>query len=288
VSGGYAAPLDVAGLLRARDSLPDRAGPQPTTDFADNDNDKAADANDALADLVGRGSLGPLPKKEVTSEASARVKRSGARFADFRARARLAEPAEPFYARGETPAALARASADRSGAASAQTWVQPATGVVYLAPAYTAARDTAHAFLSSRADHLAPVPIGMFIRDAPSGSVQKLVRSHFGRLIATFYNIGKDESNRSSKFAHDMRNLTAEANTLLAFFSNRITFDPRTEEFHDTGRAGALSNRRLDGRNGPTSFAPIRYPPTRTPVFSSLVARPLAPFSQRAPVGYGV
>jgi len=179
-----------------------------------------------------------------------------ARFPQFRrqqqqqAAAAQAQVPMAFYSRGFVPESDST-PISRNQIANAAPWASRslATGVFFLAPEYTAARDTAHMLIVSRADHLASVELAEFVRDGSSASVQHRVRVQFARLIAHMYNIAKHNANRSSKLAHDMANYTAGAEQIVLWFVKRINYEPRSRTFSDAGTRYARDHQRLGPMN---------------------------------------
>lgn len=173
---------------------------------------------------------------------------SGARFDNFRKRARADAPPTPAYVNGPTDEDRKVNQLFRAQTAAAQTWVSRsvATGVFYLSPTYTAARDSAHVYIISRAPHLADVKLRYFARDDPEDNIQKQVRFQFAGLIADIYNMTRHNSNRSAKLATDAKNIAESAEDKLRWFITRVRF---------SGEAFYFS--------GATEYAEVRAPPSR-------------------------
>jgi len=281
ILGGY--PLPYAARERPQAPTSRRAPPQPaptpTAPTSEDDVARALDELDRSAQVGGTDSvdeqsaqaqsgpatplapLNPIPETPGMAEQTegARSIFSRARFPQFRREQRSAPPplpddGLPFYARGFVPESAPSAPA-RNEIAAALPWASRsiATGVVFLAPEYTAARDSAHMLVVSRADRLADVALGDFVRRGDSASVQHRVRVQFARLIAHMYNIAKHNANRSSKLAHDMANYTAGAEQIVQWFVNRIDYEPRSRTFSDTGAQNARDRRPL-ARFGGSGF----------------------------------
>lgn len=175
--------------------------------------------------------------------ATQRLPQSGARYREFR-EAREEKP--EWYERDSSDLAINTSQRVRAQGARARSWIaRPlATGVFYLSPTYTSARDDAYTQIVSRADQLADVDMKYFARLAPTNSVQFRVRRQFIRLIAEFYRLTQHGGNRSAKLAADAANITASIEAITQFFVNRVTFEWTTREFRDTGAAGALNRQK--------------------------------------------
>lgn len=173
--------------------------------------------------------------EEAVAEAVPQVAQSGARWRNFRKQAAANAPPQPYYVNDPSQAARALNQSVRQQAQAARAWVgrSVATGVYYLAPAYTAMRDSAHMHIGSRAPQLADVELRYFIRNARTGTVQQRVRVQFARLIADLFNLARHNANRSAKLATDARNLSRSAEETVRWFAARISFDPGSEQFHD-------------------------------------------------------
>lgn len=153
----------------------------------------------------------------------AQTVQSGARFERLRARAAAVQPAVP-----STPVT-------RAALANAHEWAgrPTATGVYFLTPAYTSARDVAHTKITSRAPQLANVPLAAFARDdGRTDSAQRKVRVNFANLIADVYNMARHNSNRSSsKLASDAENLSASGEDTLKWFIYRVRWNAHARRF---------------------------------------------------------
>lgn len=172
--------------------------------------------------------------------------KSGARFGSLRRERAARAPPTPAYAGTDnSPAAVAKNQRVRVRAAEARTWVASAvaTGVYRLSPSYTAARDTAHMLITSRAPRLADVELRFFIRDAATNTAQHRVRIQFAGLIVARYNMARHMANRSAKLATDAQNVARDAEEIIRWFVLRITFDHSTQTFYDAGSNGYGSGR---------------------------------------------
>ena len=169
----------------------------------------ASEVNDMLFDAVAAAASSDVPF----------VVQSGARFAKLRRR--------------YEPPATAQV-VDSRETADAHQWASrsTATGVYFLTPAYTSARDSAHAKITSRAAHLCDVPLSAFVRDDGSTtSAQRKVRVHFAELIGFSYNMSRHNSNRSAKLASDAKNYQAAAEDIVEWFIYRVSYDQDSRRF---------------------------------------------------------
>jgi hypothetical protein len=174
-----------------------------------------------------------------TNDNSYLVPQSGARFSSLR-KARRQTP--QFYERDNSDLARRISQTVRVEGARGRSWISRplATGIFYLNPNYTAAREGAYTQIVSRADQLAHVEMSMFARPARSNTVQFRVRDQFAALIAAHYQLATHSRSGTSKLATDARNFAASAEAIVQFFVQRITFDVASNQFADTGAARAL------------------------------------------------
>lgn len=169
--------------------------------------------------------------------------KTGARFRELREADR--KPPQ-WYETGDSLQARTESQARRAEGARARAWIaRPlATGVFYLNPSYTSARNRAYTQITRRAFHLSTVPMRFFGYQSESGTVQFSVFTQFAQLIADIYRLSAHGNNRSSKLASDAANYAASIEATTQFFETRITFDPSTGEFSDTGPDRALNRRK--------------------------------------------
>lgn len=172
--------------------------------------------------------VGQVMRAGKRPAAAPEVVQSGGRFEEFRKRARARAPPTPFYVNGTSESDRVLGQTFRAAtAAAAQTWATRAvaTGVYYLAPVYTSARDRAHALILSRARQLAHVKLQYFIRAGDQNDLlQKQVRVQFGGLVADLYNEARHNSDRSAKLATDARNFTRGGEDKIRWFMTRVNF----------------------------------------------------------------
>ncbi len=185
------------------------------------------------------------------------IAQSGARQQELRKAAEARAPERPYYA-GDVNTDEARLLNQRvrSQAALARAWVgrSLATGVFYLAPEYTAARDAAYADILSRAPQLGEAQLYHFIRNGPTtNSVQSLVRQRFARMIQHTYNLARHNSGRAAKLAGDAANISRAAEDTLRWFASKVAFDD-----------GEFSELQQQQRSVGGRFAPIFLPPVRS------------------------
>lgn len=213
---------------------------------------------------------------------------SQGRFGRFRDERRNTE----WYDVSNRPDAIQQSRDLRVAGAQAQTWItRPvATGIYYLNNNYIAARDEAFMLITSRADQLSMTPMEAFIAEDARDPVQFRVRTQFGKLIATLFNFHRFNSSRFVKLAHDGANYAAQSEDILRYFVNRITYDPNSARFGDTGARAAVNNqppwqrRPLGVPSLPSSSPSFRYdpllarPPPSRAAMSMLVGRPRQPF----------
>lgn len=194
---------------------------------------------------------------------------SKGRFRDLRDAKRETE----WYELDLTKEAIEQNRLRRVEGAQAQVWIaRPlATGIFYLSNIYVAARDDAYTQITSRADQLSQVPIEAFIAESANDNLQLRIRTQFAKLIATNYNLQRHNSNRSAKLAADAANLSGQAEDIIQWFVNRISYDEQSKRFFDTGAQGAVNMQPAWKRralNTPTQYRPSLYGTSNNPLLA--------------------
>lgn len=164
------------------------------------------------------------------------------RFRDLREQQDAQVP-DTWYASGMTRGAIEANQAAREAGARGLGWIAApaATGVAYVNPFVLSARELGYAKLTSRAFHLAHVRPYFFMRDDPRDHVQMRVRALFAVVVASEFNMNKQNSNSSDKLAADAANIAAMYEDAAQVFENRISFNSHTGRFSDVGPARAVN-----------------------------------------------